>query len=64
MAEAKVTGIPDDLRGEVVRAIIRLKKEVVATEQEIKRFCQERMADYKSPREIIFTDTVPPEYHH
>ena len=55
VAEAVVVGIPDKLRGEIVGAIIRLKKGVTATEQEIRNFCQTRMADYKLPKMIIFT---------
>ncbi len=59
IAETKVIGVSDRLRGEIVRAFIRLKADEVATEMEIKHFCQERMADYKVPRQIIFTDTLP-----
>ncbi|MFC2002189.1 class I adenylate-forming enzyme family protein [Chloroflexota bacterium] len=59
IAEAKVIGMPDKLRGEIVRAIIRLKEGEVATEQEIRYFCQEHMSDYKLPKQIIFTDTPP-----
>lgn len=60
VSEVRVTGTPDELRGEVVQATIRLKTGVTATEQEIRRFCQERMADYKSPKQIIFTDGLMP----
>ena len=49
------------LRGETVRAYIRLKPGETATEQDIRQFCQNRMADYKLPREIIFTDAIPEE---
>jgi len=59
VAGAIVAGIPDRLRGEIVGAAIRLKEGEVATEQEIRQFCQERMADYKLPRKIIFTDSLP-----
>ena len=59
IAEAKVIGIPDVIRGETVKAIIRLKPGEMATEQEIRQFCQERLTDYKLPREITFTDTIP-----
>ena len=55
VAEAVVVGIPDKLRGEVVGAIIRLKERVTVTEQEIRHLCQERLADYKLPKVIIFT---------
>ncbi len=54
IAEVKVIGVPDKLRGEIVKAIIRLKAGVTATEQEIRYFCQERMADYKLPKQIEF----------
>ena len=59
IAEVKVVGVPDKLRGEIVRAFIVLKQGEAATEHEIRHFCQERMADYKSPREIIFTVAIP-----
>jgi len=58
VAGAIVVGIPDRLRGEIVGATIRLKEGEVATEQEIRQFCQERMADYKLPRQIIFTNSL------
>ncbi len=59
VAEAVVIGIPDKVRGEVVGAAICLKEGEVVTEQELRQFCQEHMADYKLPRRIIFTDSLP-----
>ncbi|MFC2066488.1 class I adenylate-forming enzyme family protein [Chloroflexota bacterium] len=59
IAAIKVVGIPDRLRGEIVRAFIVLKEGEAATEQEIRHFCQEHMADYKSPKQIIFVDALP-----
>lgn len=59
VAEAAVVGVPDELRGEVPRAFIRLKGGEVATEQEIKKFCLERLANYKVPKELIFADSLP-----
>ncbi len=59
VAEAVVMGIPDEMRGEVVGAIISLKEGEVATEQEIKRFCLERIANYKVPKQVIFLDSLP-----
>ncbi len=58
VAEAVVTGIPDKLRGEVVAAAIKLEDGEVVTEQEIRLFCQERMAAYKLPKHIVFTDSL------
>jgi len=59
VAEVAVVGIRDEMRGETPRAIIRLKAGEVATEQEIKKFCLKRLANYKVPREVIFTDSLP-----
>ncbi|MFQ5996130.1 MAG: class I adenylate-forming enzyme family protein [Dehalococcoidales bacterium] len=58
VAKAVVVGIPDRLRGEIVGAIIKLKRKFTATEQEIRSFCQERLADYKLPKKIIFTKSL------
>ena len=58
VAKAVVVGIPDKLRGEMVAAIIKLKKRFTATEQEIRAFCQSRLADYKLPKKIIFTKSL------
>ncbi len=59
IAEAKVTGAIDFVRGETVKALVKLKKGVTANEQEIRQYCQGRMADYKLPREIEFVETMP-----
>ncbi|MBA7505599.1 Long-chain-fatty-acid--CoA ligase [subsurface metagenome] len=59
VAEAAVVGIPDELRGEVVRAVISLKEGEVTTEEEIRRFCRKHMADYKVPKQVIFIDSLP-----
>jgi long-chain acyl-CoA synthetase len=61
IAEAKVQGIPDIVRGETVKVLVRLKSGETATEQEIRRYCQERMADYKLPRVVEFVDVMPAE---
>jgi len=59
VAEVAVIGVPDEMRGEIVRACIRLKAGEVATEEEIKYFCRKHMADYKLPGQIIFLDSLP-----
>jgi len=64
VAEAAVVGIPDRLRGEIVAAIIKLKSGLDATEQEIRNFCQSRMADYKLPKKVFFTDSLRKEVAH
>jgi long-chain acyl-CoA synthetase len=59
VAEAAVMGISDEMRGEVVAAVISLRKGEVATELEIKQFCLERIASYKVPKKVIFLDALP-----
>lgn len=59
VAGAKVMGHIDLIRGETVKALVRLKKGAKVTEQELRQFCQGRMADYKLPREIVFVDELP-----
>jgi long-chain acyl-CoA synthetase len=55
--EAAVVGVLDDYRGETVKAFVALR--APATEEELIRFCRERMAAYKYPRSIEFLDEVP-----
>lgn len=61
IAEAKVMGIIDLVRGETVKALVKLKPGAAVTEQEIRHYCQGRLADYKLPREIEFVETMPVE---
>lgn len=57
--EAAVVGVPHPYRGETVRAYVSLKEGWQVTEEELIRFCKERMANYKYPREIVFLEEVP-----
>jgi len=57
--EAAVIGVPDEHRGETVKAFIVLKDGESATEEEIISFCRENMAPYKAPRMIEFRDELP-----
>jgi len=59
VAETAVIGVPDEVRGEIVRAYISLKKGETATEEEMRHFCREHMANYKSPKQVIFLDSLP-----
>jgi len=59
IAETAVVGVPDELRGEIVRAYISLKKGEMVTGEEIKHFCREHMANYKIPKQIVFLESLP-----
>jgi len=53
--DVAVIGLPDNRLGEIAAAIIELKPECTATEDEINEFCRE-LPRYKRPRKIIFAD--------
>jgi fatty-acyl-CoA synthase len=55
----QVCGVPDPRFGEEVCAWIQLKLGVTATEDEIREFCQGRIAHYKIPRYIRFVSEFP-----
>jgi acyl-CoA synthetase (AMP-forming)/AMP-acid ligase II len=57
--EAAVIGLPDPVWGEMVTAVVVPKKGVPADEGDILEFCQTRLAQFKSPKKVIFTDSLP-----
>jgi acyl-CoA synthetase (AMP-forming)/AMP-acid ligase II/ABC-type nitrate/sulfonate/bicarbonate transport system permease component len=57
--EAAVVGIPDSRRGQVMRALVVLKHGETATHREILKFCKERLASFKMPRQLEFKDSLP-----
>ncbi|MCX7917880.1 MAG: AMP-binding protein [bacterium] len=57
--EVAVIGIPDQLRGETIKAIIVPKEGENIAEQEIKNFCREHLASYKVPTIIEFRNDLP-----
>jgi len=59
VVEAAVTGAPDPIMGEVVKAICVLRPGQQVTEAEIQQFCGRYLADYKVPRYVHFVDQLP-----
>ena len=57
--EAAVVGVPDEYRGETVKAFVSLKPGTEATPEELIAFCKERMAAYKYPRSIELVGELP-----
>jgi long-chain acyl-CoA synthetase len=59
--EAAVVGVPDEYRGETVKAFVALKEgiEHAVTPEEIIAFCKSRMAAYKYPRHVEIVPEIP-----
>jgi fatty-acyl-CoA synthase len=54
--ECAVVGMPDEKWGEVPKAFVGLRPGETVTEQEIIDFCRERIAHYKCPKAVEFTE--------
>jgi long-chain acyl-CoA synthetase len=59
VSEAVSVGIPDEYRGETVKAYVVLKPGQTATEQEIIEFCKQKLAAYKVPKLVEFREALP-----
>ena len=56
---ASVIAIPDPKYLEAVCAVIVLKEEKQATEEDLISFCRHYLAKYKVPKKVVFIDEIP-----
>ncbi len=63
VAESAVVGIPDERRNEVPKAFVVPARGVEpgedVTQEEVKQFVLDEIAEYKHPREVAFVDELP-----
>ena len=59
IANVQIVGVPDEKYGEAVMAWIKLKRDAVLTEDDVKKFCRGQIANFKVPRYVRFVDTFP-----
>ncbi|TNE33474.1 MAG: acyl-CoA synthetase [Alphaproteobacteria bacterium] len=62
VVESAVIGVPDEMRGQLVKGYIILKNPALASEalaKEIQEFCKNLTAPYKYPRKIEFVTELP-----
>ena len=57
--EAGVTGIPDPVYGEAVKAFVVLKQQGEVTEEDLMTFCRKQLPTYKRPKAIQLMDALP-----
>ncbi|KAJ3693948.1 hypothetical protein LUZ60_009428 [Juncus effusus] len=57
--EAAVVGRPDNYWGETPCAFVKLKEGYKATNEEILRFCREKLPHFMAPRTVVFVEDLP-----
>jgi len=57
--EACVVGVPDNILGEAIRAVIVLKSGRESNAKEIQAYCKKHLADFKVPKQIVFVSELP-----
>jgi long-chain acyl-CoA synthetase len=59
VAEVGVAGVPDNVRGEVVKAWVVVRPGHSVTDQELRAFCRAKLAPYKVPAQVEFRTELP-----
>jgi fatty-acyl-CoA synthase len=57
--DAALIGMPDERWGEVGLMVVILKAGQQSTQEALQSFCRSRLASFKVPKQVIFTDSLP-----
>ncbi|KAB2336333.1 long-chain fatty acid--CoA ligase [Cytobacillus depressus] len=57
--EVAVIGLPHEKWGEMVVAVVSLKKDKYVTDVDLTDFCKQILGKYKIPKHFIFADNIP-----
>ncbi len=57
--QGAVVGVPDDIRGERVKAIVVRSQGSEVSATELTRYCRDRLANFKVPKEVVFAEALP-----
>ncbi|WP_455223404.1 long-chain-fatty-acid--CoA ligase [Kaarinaea lacus] len=59
IAEVAIVGVPDEVHGEEVVAVVALKPGKQLVHAQLEQFCREHLAAYKIPRRTIIMESLP-----
>ena len=59
VSDVQVYGVPDKKYGEQVMAAIIVKQGMTMSEEEVREFCKDRIANYKIPKYVKFVEGYP-----
>ena len=59
VAEVAVFGVPDDVLGEAIRAVVVLRPGCHTDQKLIQSWCQKSLAPFKVPKVVTFADSLP-----
>ncbi len=57
--ECAVIGVPHEIWGEAVKAVVVVKEGMTVSESELIAFCKQRLAGFKCPKSVDFVDRLP-----
>lgn len=57
--DSAITGVPDLMRGAIIKAYIASENKHHLSEQEIKQLAHKYLAPFKTPRMIVFVEEIP-----
>jgi acyl-CoA synthetase (AMP-forming)/AMP-acid ligase II len=56
---ACVIGVPDEMWGSTVRAVLVLEDGETTTQEEVIDWCRDRMTGFKRPKTVVFAESLP-----
>jgi long-chain acyl-CoA synthetase len=56
--DSAITGIPDLMRGAIIKAYV-VTEDPDLTENDVKKSARKMLASYKTPRKVVFVDDIP-----